>query len=71
MPPKSPPPLPTAALSSRWEYKVFTLGLKSVEDAEQVLNELGDQGWELTDMIRDDAGKGKVIFAFKRRKRPA
>jgi hypothetical protein len=70
MPPKTPPPLPSAVLvSPRWEYKVFTLGLKAVEDAEQVLNELGEQCWEMIDMLRDDAGK--VIFAFKRRKRPA
>jgi hypothetical protein len=70
MPPKTPPPLPNAALvGPRWEYRFFTLGLKAVEDAEQVLTELGDQGWEMTAMIREDSGK--VIFAFKRRKRLA
>jgi hypothetical protein len=70
MPPKTPPPIPTAAaLGPRWEYKVLTLEFKFVANVEQVLNSLGDQCWEMIDMVRDDSNK--VIITLKRKKRPA
>lgn len=32
---------------TNWEYKIFKLGPSSANSAEEVLNELGGEGWEL------------------------
>jgi hypothetical protein len=65
MPPK-PPPTPPQALWPAWEYKAMTLDPKYVADAERVLNNLGEQGWELVSMVTDS---GKAIATMKRKKR--
>ena len=66
MPAKGPPPLPVQALTAAWEYKAMTLDPKYVSDDERILNNLGEQGWELVSMIADS---GKAIATLKRRKR--
>lgn len=65
MPPKSPPPIPPDA-HGRWEYKVIAMDHKFVANVEQVLNGLGEQGWEMVSMVPES---GKTTMAFKRRKR--
>ncbi|MCD9184891.1 MAG: DUF4177 domain-containing protein [Pyrinomonadaceae bacterium] len=32
---------------TNWEYKIFKLGPSSANSAEEVLNKLGSEGWEL------------------------
>ena len=34
-------------MAARWEYKIVTTTPDSDGDDEEVLNELGDEGWEL------------------------
>lgn len=52
----------------KWEYRVVQLGPSSSHHAERVLNELGEQGWELTGFQPGHrrAGGGEGLFFFKR-----
>lgn len=47
-----------------WEYKVEWL-FNSIQFSEDDLNEIGDQGWELVGIYRED---GSAYAVFKRPK---
>ncbi len=55
-----------------WEYKVVsisTTGPESVGEPERSMNQLGTQGWEFVQIIRDDEiGGMQGKFLFKRAK---
>jgi hypothetical protein len=65
-----PPPLPTASVPVRWEYKITSVDSNFEAAAERTLNTHGDQGWELVLQI-PLADSGHVRMVLKRRKRPA
>ena len=48
-----------------WEYKVVTMTKATTESAENELNQLGQDGWELTTRLGGSDGSSLV---FKRRK---
>jgi hypothetical protein len=50
----------------RWEYQVYVApGPKDLADK---ANQLGDEGWELTDVITDERVISRYIGYFKRSK---
>lgn len=53
-----------------WEYKIFKLGPSSANSAEEVLNELGGEGWELISFqpSGDHAYSGEGTYILKRTK---
>lgn len=49
----------------QWEYKIEEI--PDVWDSEDLLNQLGSQGWELVGIYRDDTGDDAYVYAvFKR-----
>jgi len=53
-----------------WEYKIEMIQIDRIDDrneSEESLNELGEQGWELTGWTREDDGH-YMICILKREK---
>ncbi len=59
----------------KWEYKTIKLkgfqgGILEIEDFDDALNKLGQQGWELVSCFSTNAAQGygrEAITVFKRR----
>lgn len=57
----------------QWDYKTINpsesyAGVEILsQDPEKVLNELGDEGWELVETVEEGVGKSKYLV-FKRPK---
>ena len=51
--------VPTTASTRRWQYHTlrFATGQEFEEGAEQALNELGADGWEVTGFARFEIGR--------------
>jgi len=63
--PGTPPPLPPAATGTHWEYKIVVLPSWEPEIAEEELNQLGLEHWELVGVSRSFWGKERLIFKRK------
>lgn len=48
----------------KWEYKIEKLFMNNKNKAETILNELGEQGWEL---INVNQGHTFLSYTFKRK----
>lgn len=57
-----PPPIPSDATGSHWEYKVVMLKHWERELAEEELNQLGLEHWELVGMGLTWLGRGRLVF---------
>ncbi len=57
--------LEITAASPVWEYKVVTMKKAATDSAEDELNELGQEGWELATRL---GGSDGTSLVFKRRK---
>ena len=57
----SPPPLPPPR-TTHWEYKVYLLKFWEPEIAEEELNRLGAEGWEMIGMSLTWRGHGRAVF---------
>jgi hypothetical protein len=58
----------TSRSSSGWQYKVTKLGPSSSEKCEEMLNQLGSEGWELVTFQPSNARAypGEGSYTFKR-----
>ena len=65
MQPTLPPPLPTRAIWPHWEYKVTTIKHWESEIAEETLNQLGLEGWEMVNVCLTWRGHGRCVFKRK------
>ncbi len=59
------PPMVYIHENPQWEYKQLTVNLTDDSSAEDDLNTLGKDGWELVDIIQHEA---IVTYTFKRQK---
>jgi hypothetical protein len=58
---------PVAA--TKWEYKQLSIAKESAKEIGEVLQKLGDEGWELTAVYREQVQNPFNQFVFKRPKR--